>query len=73
MKACTTNVARSMGYLSAPSKEEEQYGVVVALGPMSAKPRSYHVGKSSASAYLEAVKALGVTRRSRRRVLYATN
>lgn len=54
-KACSTNVARSLGYLGKVSQEDRIYGSpVTILGPMQGQMRSYHVsGKSPKEEYLE--------------------
>ena len=56
MRAASTNLARSMGYLSAPSAEEVTYTAqnVTVVGPPSCELRSYHDGQSSKEAFLSA-------------------
>ena len=75
MKACNTSVARSMGYLSRPSIEEDVHGGSVhVLGPPEGKMTSYHHGESSASVFKAAraaFKKAGGQRRAKRTVLYA--
>lgn len=55
-RACSTNVARSMGYIGKVSQEDRNYGSpVTILGPMQGTMRSYHSsGKSPKEEYLEA-------------------
>lgn len=59
MRAASTNIARSMGYLSAPSAEERTYTAsnVTVVGPPSCELRSYHEGQSAKDVYLSARKA----------------
>ncbi len=55
MKTCSTNVARSMGFLSAPSQEERTYNQqnVTVMGPMVGQMVSYHAdGLSSKEIFL---------------------
>lgn len=56
MRSASTNLARSMGYLSAPSTEEVTYRSdnITVVGPPSCEVRSYHDGQSSKEAFLSA-------------------
>lgn len=75
MKSCKTSIARSMGYLSRPSIEEDIHGGSVhVLGPASGEMTSYHAGETSRAAYVAAraaFTALGGKRRVKRTVLFA--
>jgi hypothetical protein len=71
MRACSTNLARSMGYLSTPSADERLNGSnVVVMGPASGEVRSYHQSGTSRDAYMKARAALSIKRRGRT-ILYA--
>lgn len=68
MRAASTNLARSMGYLSAPSAEEVTYtsANVTVVGPPSCEVRSYHEGQSSKETFLAARKAAKAVMTDRR-------
>lgn len=55
MRACSTNLARSMGYLSTPSADERLNGSnVVVMGPASGEVRSYHQSGTSRDRFYKA-------------------
>lgn len=56
MRGCKPNVARALGYISAPGVEDRQYvSPVTIMGPMTGNIRSYHAGgMSSKDEYLRA-------------------
>lgn len=76
MKSCNTSVARSMGYLSRPSIEEDIHGGSVhIMGPATSAMRSYHQGSTSRQLFMkarDAFKSAGGKRRAKRTVLFAT-
>lgn len=49
MRSPSTSIARELGYLSAPSREEITYGNrgVIIMGPLVGKMTSYHQGPSN--------------------------
>ena len=74
MRSCNTSVARSMGYLSRPSIEEDVHGGSVhVLGPSTGVVSSYHQGMSSREAFVaarSAFKKAGGRVRNGRTVLF---
>lgn len=58
MRSCSTNVARAMGYLNTPSREEMTFVEAVAYGKREGVITSYHQGLSSKEAYLMAKRNL---------------
>lgn len=55
MNACSTNLARAMGYLSVPSADERLNGSnVVVMGPSSTEVRSYHQSGTSRDRFFKA-------------------
>lgn len=58
MRSCSTNVARAMGYLNAPSREEMTFVEAVAYGKKEGIITSYHQGLSHKEAYLKAKRQL---------------
>ena len=74
MRSCNTSVARSMGYLSRPSIEEDVHGGSVhVLGPSNGQMSYYHQGLSCRDAFnaaRSAFKEAGGRARNGRTVLF---